>query len=91
LNEVFNNYKKPVVIDADALNVLAENPALWKKVPAGSILTPHMKEFDRLFGKHTNWWQRLQRSMEMAKQHNINIVLKNDYTLVATPEGKGVF
>jgi hydroxyethylthiazole kinase-like uncharacterized protein yjeF len=91
LNEVFNNYKKPVVIDADALNVLAENPALWKKVPAGSILTPHMKEFDRLFGKHTNWWQRLQRSMEMAKQHNIYIVLKNDYTLVATPEGKVYF
>jgi hydroxyethylthiazole kinase-like uncharacterized protein yjeF len=91
LNEVFNNYKKPVVIDADALNVLAENLALWKKVPMGSILTPHMKEFDRLFGKHTNWWQRLQRSMEMAKKHNIYIVLKNDYTLVATPEGKVYF
>ncbi|MES2376443.1 MAG: NAD(P)H-hydrate dehydratase [Bacteroidota bacterium] len=91
LNEVFDNYKNPVVIDADALNVLAGNPTLWNKVPAGSILTPHMKEFDRLFGKHANWWQRLQRSMEMAKQHNINIVLKNDYTLVATPEGKVYF
>ncbi|MBC7398841.1 MAG: NAD(P)H-hydrate dehydratase [Mucilaginibacter sp.] len=91
LTEVFDNYKNPIVIDADALNVLAENPTLWKKVPAGSILTPHMKEFDRLFGKHTNWWQRLQRSMEMAKQHHVNIVLKNDYTLVATPEGKVYF
>lgn len=91
LTEAFDNYKNPMVIDADALNVLADNPALWKKVPAGSILTPHMKEFDRLFGKHANWWQRLQRSMEMAKQHQINIVLKNDYTLVATPKGKVYF
>jgi hydroxyethylthiazole kinase-like uncharacterized protein yjeF len=91
LTEVFNNFKNPVVIDADALNVLAANPELWKKVPAGSILTPHMKEFDRLFGKHTNWWQRLLKSLEMAKQHNINIVLKNDYTMVATPEGKVYF
>jgi hydroxyethylthiazole kinase-like uncharacterized protein yjeF len=91
LTEAFDNYKSPIVIDADALNVLAANPELWKRVPAGSILTPHMKEFDRLFGKHTSWWQRLQRSMEMAKQHNINIVLKNDYTMVATPEGKVYF
>jgi NAD(P)H-hydrate epimerase len=91
LTEAFDSYKTPIVIDADALNALAENPTLWKKVPAGSILTPHMKEFDRLFGKHTNWWQRLQRSMEMAKQHHINIVLKNDYTLVATPKGKVYF
>lgn len=91
LKEVFYNYKDPVVIDADALNILAENPNLWNKVPVGSILTPHMKEFDRLFGKHANWWQRMQRSMEMAKQHNIYIVLKNDYTLVATPEGKIYF
>ncbi|MDB5005256.1 MAG: nnr [Mucilaginibacter sp.] len=91
INEVLDNYKKPIVIDADALNLLAGNPELWKKVPAGSILTPHMKEFDRLFGKHTNWWQRLQSCMQMAKQHNIYIVLKNDYTLVATPEGNVYF
>jgi hydroxyethylthiazole kinase-like uncharacterized protein yjeF len=91
LNEVLDNYKDPIVIDADALNLLADNPELWKKVPAGSILTPHMKEFDRLFGKHDNWWQRLQSSKLMAKEHNINIVLKNDYTLIATPEGTVYF
>jgi hydroxyethylthiazole kinase-like uncharacterized protein yjeF len=84
---LLDNYKDPIVIDADALNLLASNPELWKKVPAGSILTPHMKEFDRLFGKHDNWWQRVQSSIAMAKKHQIHIVLKNDYTLVATPEG----
>jgi hydroxyethylthiazole kinase-like uncharacterized protein yjeF len=91
LNTLFDNYNKPVVIDADALNLLAANPATWKKVPEGSILTPHMKEFDRLFGKSNNWWQRLQNCLKRAKEHKIYIVLKNDYTMVATPEGKVYF
>jgi len=91
LTDVFTNYHQPVVIDADALNLLAANTDLWKKVPAGSIITPHMKEFDRLFGKHINWWQRIKSCMEMAIQRHIYIVLKNDYTLIATPEGKVYF
>jgi NAD(P)H-hydrate epimerase len=91
LKDIFKNYKDPVVIDADALNLLAENSGLWKKIPAGSIITPHMKEFDRLFGDHANWWQRIQSGLEKTKQYNIYIVLKNDYTLVITPEGKVYF
>lgn len=91
LTTIFTHYRKPVVIDADALNLLAVNPDLWQKVPEGSILTPHMKEFDRLFGKNANWWQRLQCSIKKAKEHKIYIVLKNDYTMVATPEGKVYF
>jgi len=86
LKAIFKNYKKPVVIDADALNVLAENPALLKKIPAGSILTPHMKEFDRLFGGHNSWWQRLQTAKIKAKELGIYIILKNDYTITATPD-----
>lgn len=91
LTAVLDNYKKPVVIDADGLNMLAANPKLWNKVPADSIITPHMKEFDRLFGNHDNWWQRLQSAIKNAKKHHINIVLKNDYTMVATPQGKVYF
>ena len=91
LTAIFDNYTKPVVIDADALNVLADNQQLLKTIPAGSILTPHMKEFDRLFGEHSNWWQRLQTAKAKAAEHNINIILKNDYTITATPEGKLYF
>jgi hydroxyethylthiazole kinase-like uncharacterized protein yjeF len=91
LTDIFDHYTQPVVIDADALNILADNKAMWAKIPEGSILTPHMKEFDRLFGKHANWWQRVQSCMEQAKQHHIYIVLKNDYTMVATPDGKVYF
>jgi NAD(P)H-hydrate epimerase len=91
LSALIKNYKQPVVIDADALNLLAENKELLEKLPAGSVLTPHMKEFDRLFGEHKSWWQRLQTGMEQAKKLNIYIVLKNDYTITISPEGKAYF
>lgn len=91
LTYIFTNYTKPVVIDADALNVLAVHKQLWNLVPEGSILTPHMKEFDRLFGQHESWWVRLQTAIEKAKELKICIVLKNDYTITATPDGKAYF
>jgi hydroxyethylthiazole kinase-like uncharacterized protein yjeF len=91
LCDILTNYKKPVVIDADALNILAEHKQLWTMVPEGSIITPHMKEFDRLFGESNSWWQRLQTAIEKAKEHKICIVLKNDYTITATPDGKAYF
>ena len=89
--EALKNYDKPMVIDADALNMLAENPGLWGQVPKGSVLTPHVKEFDRLFGQHKNWWQRLQTGLKKAKEHDVHIVLKNDYTITITPHGKLYF
>lgn len=87
LKAVLKNYKKPIVVDADALNLLSENKTLLKKLPADSILTPHMKEFDRLFGAHANWWQRLQTAKEKAVELGICIVLKNNCTITATPDG----
>jgi hydroxyethylthiazole kinase-like uncharacterized protein yjeF len=83
--------KKPMVIDADALNLLAAHKELWSGIPENSILTPHMKEFDRLFGGHTNWWQRIQTGIEKAKEHQLYILLKNDYTITITPQGNVYF
>lgn len=91
LKSTLTHYSKPIVVDADGLNLLAENQSLLKTLPAGSILTPHMKEFDRLFGQHTSWWQRIQTAIKKAQEHNIYILLKNDYTITATPEGKIYF
>ena len=91
LSAVIKNYKKPLVLDADALNLLSDDKKLLKELPAGSILTPHMKEFDRLFGEHKSWWKRLQTGMEQARELNIYIVLKNDYTITITPDGKCYF
>ncbi len=88
---ILTHYKNPVVIDADALNLLSEHKTLWKKVPKNSIITPHMKEFDRLFGEHENWWQRIQTGIKKANDHQLYILLKNDYTIIITPQGKVYF
>jgi NAD(P)H-hydrate epimerase len=89
--DILTSYGKPTVIDADGLNLLSMHRELWRQVPPGSILTPHMKEFDRLFGDHDNWWQRLQTALNKARDCNIYIVLKNDYTITATPQGQLFF
>jgi hydroxyethylthiazole kinase-like uncharacterized protein yjeF len=91
LKDVITNYKKPIVIDADALNLLAQHPELLTQLPEGSVLTPHMKEFDRLFGEHRTWWQRLQTLKQKAAELKLCIVLKNDYTITATPAGQLYF
>jgi len=92
LTDILTNYAKPIVIDADALNLLAANSSkLWPSVAPNSILTPHMKEFDRLFGDHENWWQRIETGMHKAKERSVCILLKNDYTLIFTPQGKVYF
>jgi NAD(P)H-hydrate epimerase len=91
LSAIINNYKKPVVVDADALNLLGEHENFLQHLPAGSILTPHMKEFDRIFGEHKSWWHRLQTGMAQAQKLNLFIVLKNDYTITMTPDGEAYF
>lgn len=73
---------KPVVIDADAINLLAKEPEYLSSIPADSVLTPHVKEFDGLFGEHHTWFHRIQTAREMAKKHQIVIVLKNQYTFI---------
>ena len=87
LKEAFEKFDKPMVIDADALNLIAENPDMLSDIPEGSIITPHMKEFDRLFGAHRSWWSRLITIRQKAKEYHINIVLKNQYTITGTPDG----
>jgi NAD(P)H-hydrate epimerase len=91
LQKIFKNSKNPVVVDADALNVLSSYPGMYKSIPYNSIITPHPKEFERLFGKSDNDFERVNLAIEKAKELNIYIVLKGHYTLTATPEGKGYF
>ena len=80
--------KKPLIIDADALHLLGNQKDLLKEVPEGSILTPHMKEFDHLFGQHDSWWARLETAREQAIELKCVIVLKNQYTFIVNQKGK---
>jgi ADP-dependent NAD(P)H-hydrate dehydratase / NAD(P)H-hydrate epimerase len=91
LQNLFSNFKKPLVIDADALNVLSENTPLYKSIPKGSILTPHPKEFQRLFGKTNSDFERINLALSKAKELDIYIILKGHFTFIATPEEKGFF
>ena len=90
VKELLANYKKPMVIDADGLNGLSMEKKL-PSLPSGSILTPHPKEFERLFGDCKNDFERIERALENAKLLNCLIVLKGHHTFIAMPGGKGYF
>jgi len=90
VKELLSIYKKPIVIDADALNGLSMEKKL-PSLPPGSILTPHPKEFERLFGESKNDFERIERALENAKLLNCLIVLKGHHSFIATPAGKGYF
>ncbi|HZW66353.1 MAG TPA: NAD(P)H-hydrate dehydratase [Hanamia sp.] len=91
LENLFKSFKKPIVVDADALNILSENQELYSSVPADTVITPHPKEFERLFGKSKSDFDRINKAIEKAKEFKIYIVLKGHHTLIATPDGKGYF
>jgi NAD(P)H-hydrate epimerase len=82
---------KPVVLDADALNLLAAKPDLLKLLPSGSILTPHIKEFTRLAGEAANGKDRYHQLRDFARQHRCIVVLKDAHTCIATPTGERYF
>jgi len=85
---ILQNSRCPLVIDADGLNLLAQNPAFVSLIPPKSILTPHVKEFDRLFDDHQSWWDRLKTARRKAAELDVIIVLKNRYTFIAVPDGR---
>ncbi len=91
LKAVLTQYQKPMVVDADALNMLAADPSLFTFLPPYSILTPHPKEFERLFGPSANDFERLGLACEKAREHQCVILLKGHYTFIAMPGGKGYF
>lgn len=90
-SRLIKSHPKNLVIDADALNILASKPQLKSELPANAILTPHPKEFDRLFGSSANSEERLARLIENAISLDIIIVLKGHYTVVALPSGHCYF
>lgn len=77
---------KPLVLDADAINIIAQFNIDFK-LPPLTILTPHPKEFDRLAGNSNNSRERLNKAKEMAITRNIIIVLKGAHTAICCPDG----
>ncbi|WP_130734826.1 NAD(P)H-hydrate dehydratase [Flavobacterium sp. J27] len=71
-----------IVLDADALNILAENKDWCNQLPLNTILTPHPKEFDRLFGKHITNEERKITAVRKAMEMNCILVLKGHKTII---------
>lgn len=82
---------RPLVLDADALNILADHPNLLRSLPENTIITPHPGEFDRLFGRAINGCRRNERQIECSVNHKLIIILKGAYSSVTFPDGRCFF
>ena len=86
-NKEDSYFSGKLVLDADALNIISEKEEMVKDLPHNTIITPHPKEFDRLFGISENGYQRHLKQIEMAQKYSVFIVLKGAHTSIATPDG----
>ena len=91
LKKIIQEATQPLVLDADALNIISENPTWLSFLPDNTILTPHPKEFERLFGKTNDSYERLELQRKMSVTHNIIIVLKGAHTAITFPNGTCFF
>ena len=88
LLEQIESCQTPMVVDADALNLLGEHRSYIGRLPKGSILTPHPKELERLVGKCQNSYERLTKARELARSTGVHILLKGAYSVASAPSGK---
>lgn len=91
LKQLLTAWKGTTIIDADALNILSEHRELLNLLHEGCILTPHVKEFERLTGKCRNDFERLNKLSTFASQYKVCVVLKGAHTAVASAEGEICF
>ncbi|MEI6124132.1 MAG: NAD(P)H-hydrate dehydratase [Bacteroidota bacterium] len=91
LKQLIQNSGNPIVFDADAINILAQNPTWVSFVPKNSIFTPHPKEFERLVGKSTNEIERQKLQIAFSKRNAVYVILKGANTCISTPAGDCYF
>ena len=84
LKSLLKHFNGSILLDADALDVLAANRKFFKKLPKDTVITPHPKEFDRLFGPHASEEERRNAAIGLAIKLELVIVLKGHQTLVTT-------
>jgi hydroxyethylthiazole kinase-like uncharacterized protein yjeF len=91
LKLLIQEYKENLVIDADGLNLLAENKTWFSFLGPQTILTPHPGEFDRMFGRHSSAVSRWETQKEMSLKYGIILVLKGAHTSISMPDGTCFF
>ena len=78
--------EKPMVIDADGLNLLSSNQDLLKKLPKDSVLTPHPKELERLIGSWDDDFEKLEKAHQFVEEYEVVLVIKGAYSITVTPK-----
>jgi len=86
LKKLFKNHKVPLVIDADALNIISENKGILKLLPKNSILTPHPGELKRLIGSWTDDYDKLEKVKKFSQKHEVVVIIKGAYTTTVYDE-----
>jgi hydroxyethylthiazole kinase-like uncharacterized protein yjeF len=85
------NFQHPLVLDADAINIISRSPELLSSLVHDTIITPHPKEFDRLSGEGNDDFTRFEKAKNLATRHKIIIVLKGHFTGIFYPDGNITF
>ncbi|MBQ8994563.1 MAG: NAD(P)H-hydrate dehydratase, partial [Oscillospiraceae bacterium] len=90
IESLVSKCKVPLVLDAEALNVVSSNPEMLHGRPGDTILTPHLGEFSRLSGIKTDLIRedRIGYALQFAERYGIYLVLKSENTVIATPDGR---
>ena len=91
LKILIQNSGMPLIVDADAINILAENKTWISFLPPNSVLTPHPKEFERIAGKTSNGFDRMELQREFSLKHGVYVILKGAYTSTSCPDGSCYF
>ncbi|MBK9012733.1 MAG: NAD(P)H-hydrate dehydratase [Saprospiraceae bacterium] len=91
LADLLQRTTAPVVLDADALNLLAGHPDFFQLLPKHSILSPHVREFERMFGSSADDFERNDLQLRKAKELDIFLILKGANTAIACPDGNCFF
>ena len=89
LSALLDAYRKPMVLDADALNIIAASPELLESVPEGSVFTPHLGELRRLTGAWDSREEMLEKAVALAVRTRSCVVVKGPHSAVIAPDGHG--
>ena len=91
LKLLIQHYSKPIVFDADAINILAENPTWLSFIPKGCIFTPHQREFERLVGNSLDDFEQNAKQRDFSRNYEAYVVLKGAHTAITCPDGSCYF
>lgn len=90
LEHILRSFKGSLIIDADAINLIAEHQ--WQNMlPENTLLTPHVKEFERLAGMSENDFNRLELQLSFSSRYHVYVLLKGAFSSLSTPDGRLFF